>query len=458
MKIIILGAGQVGGSLALSLANESNDITLVDNDSKRLYELQDRADLQTITGHASYPTVLAQAGARDADMIVALTNSDETNMVACQVAYTLFHTPTKIARVRTADYLEYKDDLLVQEALPIDVLISPEILVSQYVENLIEHPGALQVLNFAEGKVKLIAMSLYDNSQYVGKRIRKVFDDVKTKEARLVALYRGKQALTIDQDAKLEAGDDLFFIAAASQAKNVTTVLQGLDKPNRRVIIAGGGNIGYQLASVLEPHYRVKIIERDAERARLLSETLDKTVVLKGDAADESMLLDENIDNADVFCALTNDDEANILSAMLAKRMGARKTLSLINRPSYIELVESGMIDIAISPQQVTIGALLAHIRRGDVVAVHSLRKGSAEALEAVAHGDRKTSKVVGRAISELKLPRGANIGAIVRNDEVIIAKSDLVIEPEDHVIMYLSDKNKVRDVERLFQVSATFV
>lgn len=457
MKIIILGAGQVGGSLALSLANESNDITLVDTDSKRLYELQDRADLQTITGHASYPTVLAQAGARDADMIVALTNSDETNMVACQVAYTLFHTPTKIARVRTADYLEYKD-LFIQEALPIDVLISPEILVSNYVQNLIEHPGALQVLNFAEGKVKLIALSLYDNSQYVGKRVRKVFEDVKTKEARLVALYRGKQALTIDQDTKLEAGDDLFFIAAASQAKNVTTVLQGLDKPNRRVIIAGGGNIGYQLASVLESHYRVKIIERDAERARLLSETLDKTVVLKGDAADESMLLDENIDSADVFCALTNDDEANILSAMLAKRMGARKTLSLINRPSYIELVESGMIDIAISPQQVTIGALLAHIRRGDVVAVHSLRKGSAEALEAVAHGDKKTSKVVGRAISDLKLPRGANIGAIVRNDEVVIAKSDLVIEPEDHVIMYLSDKNKVRDVERLFQVSATFV
>ena len=457
MKIIILGAGQVGGSLALSLANESNDITLVDTDSKRLYELQDRADLQTITGHASYPTVLAQAGARDADMIVALTNSDETNMVACQVAYTLFHTPTKIARVRTADYLEYKD-LFIQEALPIDVLISPEILVSNYVQNLIEHPGALQVLNFAEGKVKLIALSLYDNSQYVGKRVRKVFEDVKTKEARLVALYRGKRALTIDQDTKLEAGDDLFFIAAASQAKNVTTVLQGLDKPNRRVIIAGGGNIGYQLASVLESHYRVKIIERDTERARLLSETLDKTVVLKGDAADESMLLDENIDSADVFCALTNDDEANILSAMLAKRMGARKTLSLINRPSYIELVESGMIDIAISPQQVTIGALLAHIRRGDVVAVHSLRKGSAEALEAVAHGDKKTSKVVGRAISDLKLPRGANIGAIVRNDEVVIAKSDLVIEPEDHVIMYLSDKNKVRDVERLFQVSATFV
>ena len=235
-------------------------------------------------------------------------------------------------------------------------------------------------------------------------------------------------------------------------------MLQGLDKPNRRVLIAGGGNIGSQLAQILESHFRVKLIERSSERARQLSETLDKTIVLHGDAADEDMLLEENIDSVDVFCALTNDDEANILSAMLAKRLGARKVMSLINRPSYVELVESGMIDIAISPQQVTIGALLAHIRRGDVVAVHSLRKGAAEAIEAVAHGDENTSKVVGRCIADLKLPKGATIGAIVRVDEVLIANPDLMIEPEDHVIMFLADKNKVGDVERMFQVSATFI
>lgn len=457
MKIIILGAGQVGGSLALSLANESNDITLVDNNAKVLREIQDRADLQTITGHAAHPSVLAQAGARDANMIVALTSSDETNMVACQVAYTLFHTPTKIARVRTADYLEYKD-LFVQEALPVDVLISPELLVSKYVQNLIEHPGALQVLNFANGKVQLVAIKVNTNSQIVGKTVEKIFDGIKTMETTIVAMYRDQEAISINQDTVLEAGDDIFFVASSAQAKNVTTMLQGLDKPNRRVIIAGGGNIGSQLAQILEAHFRVKIIERDTDRARVLSETLDKTIVLHGDAADEDMLVDENIDSVDVFCALTNDDEANILSAMLAKRLGARKTMSLINRPSYVELVESGMIDIAISPQQVTIGALLAHIRRGDVVAVHSLRKGSAEAIEAVAHGDENTSKVVGRAIEELKLPRGAAIGAIVRDEEVLISKPDLVIESEDHVIMYLADKNKIREIERLFQVSATFV
>lgn len=457
MKIIILGAGQVGGSLALSLANESNDITLVDQDAKVLREIQDRADLQTVIGHAAHPTVLKQAGARDANMIVALTSSDETNMVACQVAYTLFHTPTKIARVRTGDYLSY-NDLFVQEALPVDVLISPELLVSKYVQNLIEHPGALQVLNFANGKVQLVAIRANSMSNLVGKSIQNIFSDKNSNNASIVAVYRKTEAVPITEETVIKSGDDLFFVAATEQAKNITTMLQGLDKPNRRVLIAGGGNIGSQLAQILESHFRVKLIERSSERARQLSETLDKTIVLHGDAADEDMLLEENIDSVDVFCALTNDDEANILSAMLAKRLGARKVMSLINRPSYVELVESGMIDIAISPQQVTIGALLAHIRRGDVVAVHSLRKGAAEAIEAVAHGDENTSKVVGRRIADLKLPKGATIGAIVRVDEVLIAKPDLMIEPEDHVIMFLADKNKVGDVERMFQVSATFI
>ena len=457
MKIIILGAGQVGGSLALNLANESNDITLVDQSAKVLREIQDRADLQTVIGHAAHPTVLQQAGAKDANMIVALTSSDETNMVACQVAYTLFHTPTKIARVRTGDYLQYKD-LFVQEALPVDVLISPELLVSEYVQNLIEHPGALQVLNFAHGKVQLVAIRINSNSNLIGKSIAKLFDTNDTSQASIVAIYRNHEAIPVEDTTKINSGDDIFFVAASSHSKKVTTMLQGLDKPNRRVLIAGGGNIGSQLAQILEKNFRVKLIERSSERTKVLSENLDKTIVLHGDAADEEMLLEENIDSVDVFCALTNDDEANILSAMLAKRLGARKTMSLINRPSYVELVESGMIDIAISPQQVTIGALLAHIRRGDVVAVHSLRKGAAEAIEAVAHGDHNTSKVVGRRISELKLPKGAKIGAIVRDDEVLISTADLMIEPEDHVIMFLADKNRVREIERMFQVSATFV
>lgn len=457
MKIIILGAGQVGGSLALSLADENNDITLVDTNSTVLQDIQDRADLRTIVGEASHPSVLSQAGAKDADMIIALTNSDETNMVACQVAYTLFHTPTKIARIRAVEYLSYSD-LFVQEALPVDVLISPEHLISQYIQRLIEHPGSLQVLDFAEGKIKLLAMRAESEGPLIGKRMHDIWEAMPETEAKVVAIYRNNESIALNGDAEIQAEDEVFFLASSANAVALTTHLRGTQKPYKRILLAGGGSIGLHLAKSLENKYSVKIIERHHERAEYLSESLDKTIVLQGDAADQDMLLEENIENMDVFCALTNDDEANILSAMLAKRLGANKVMSLINRPSYVDLVESGMIDIAISPQQVTLGTLLAHVRKGDIVAVHSLRRGAAEAIEAVAHGDRKTSKVVGRNIEQINLPNGATIGAIARGDEVIMAEADIVIESEDHVIIFLADKTAVKDIEKLFQVSATFI
>jgi len=457
MKIIILGAGQVGGSLALSLANENNDITVVDTDAAVLQDIQDRADLRTIVGEASHPSVLSQAGAKDADMIIALTNSDETNMVACQVAYTLFHTPTKIARIRAVEYLSYSD-LFVQEALPVDVLISPEHLISQYIQRLIEHPGSLQVLDFAEGKIKLLAMRAEPEGPLIGKRMHDIWEAMPETEAKVVAIYRNNDSINLDDDAEIYANDEVFFLASSENATALTAQLRGTEKPYKRVLLAGGGNIGLHLAQSLESKYSVKIIERYSDRASFLSEALDKTIVLQGDAADQDMLLEENIENMDVFCALTNDDEANILSAMLTKRLGAYNVMSLINRPSYVDLVESGMIDIAISPQQVTLGTLLAHVRKGDIVAVHSLRRGAAEAIEAVAHGDKKTSKVVGRNIEQITLPSGATIGAISRGEEVLMAEKDIIIESEDHVIIFLADKSAVKDIEKLFQVSATFI
>ena len=457
MKIIILGAGQVGGSLALSLANENNDITVVDTDTMILQDIQDRADLRTIVGEASHPSVLAQAGAKDADMIIALTNSDETNMVACQVAYTLFHTPTKIARIRAVEYLTYSD-LFVQEALPVDVLISPEHLISQYIQRLIEHPGSLQVLDFANGQIKLLVIRAEADGPLIGKRLEDIWEAMPETEAKVVAIYRNDDSLSLDSNTVIDAEDEVFFLASSANAMTLTTQLRGADKPYKRVLLAGGGNIGFHLAKALENKYQVKIIEAYPDRANYLSESLDKAIVLQGDAADQDMLLEENIENMDIFRALTNDDEANILSAMLAKRLGANKVMSLINRPSYVDLVESGMIDIAISPQQVTLGTLLAHVRKGDIVAVHSLRRGAAEAIEAVAHGDKKTSKVVGRNIEQINLPSGATIGAIVRGDEVMMAEADITIESEDHVIIFLADKTAVKDIEKLFQVSATFI
>lgn len=457
MKIIILGAGQVGSSVAYNLASEDNEITVVDTNPATLQGLQDKLDLRTITGIASHPGVLRRAGAEDADMIVAVTRSDEVNMIACQVAYTLFHTPTKIARLRSTEF-QGEPRLFAQEAIPVDVLISPELLVTAYVRRLIEYPGALQVLDFADGRVRLVGVKAFYGGPLVGHELRTLKEHMPKVDNRVAAIYRQGSAIIPTGDTVIEADDEVFFVAAKENILSVMSELRRLDKPVKRVMLAGGGNIGHNLAGRLEKDYRVKLIETNAERARWLSESLDHTIVLHGDAADREMLLEENIEDMDVFCALTNDDEANILSAMLAKRMGATKVMSLINRPAYVDLVESGIIDVAISPQQVTIGSLLAHVRRGDVVAVHSLRRGAAEAIEAIAHGDRHTSRVVGRRICEVPLPKGATIGALVRGNEVLIAHDDLIIHAEDHVILFLVDKKRIHDVERLFQVSVTFI
>ncbi|MGB5330303.1 MAG: Trk system potassium transporter TrkA [Gammaproteobacteria bacterium] len=457
MNIIILGAGQVGSTVATELAKEeSNEITVIDTNQQILSDLQDRLDLRTICGNGSYPGLLDDAGADDADMIIALTNSDEINMIACQVASSLFHTPTKIARIRSAEYLR-RPGLFAEDSIPVDFMISPESLVTEYIYHLIEHPSALQVLDFAQGRVQLVAVKAYDDGLMVGRALKTMNDVVPGIDMRVAAIFREGESIQPSAECVIEARDEVFFLAAREHIPTVISEMRKLEKPNKRIMLAGGGNIGGQLAALMEKDYQVKVVEAYPPRARELSALLDSTIVLLGDAANPDLLLEENIESMDVFCALTNDDEANILSAMLAKRMGAKKVMSLINRPAYVDLVESGIIDIAISPHQVTIGALLAHIRRGDVVAVHALRRGSAEAIEAIAHGDKTSSRVVGRPIAEIKLPEGTRISAIVRGDDVIIAHHDTVIESEDHVILFLTDKKKIAAVEKLFQVGITY-
>jgi trk system potassium uptake protein TrkA len=458
VKILILGAGQVGFSVAEQLAGEANDITVIDRNQRLLSEMQDRLDIRTVRGHAAHPDVLRQAGAEDAELVVAVTNSDETNMIACQVMFTLFHTPTRIARVRSVEFLQEKA-LFEPNALPIDVLISPEQIVSDYIIRVIEYPGALQVLDFAEGKARMVALKAYYGGPLVSHELMELRGHMSGSDARVAAIYRKGRAIKPKGHTVIEPDDEVFIIAAAKDIRRVMSELRRTEKPYRRIIIAGGGNIGMRLARALQHDYRVKIIEREQKVAQRISEILTNAIVLHGDSADGDLLQEENIENTDVFIAVTNDDEANILSAMLAKRLGARKVMSLINRPAYVDLVEESVnIDIAISPQQATIGSLLTHVRQVDVSAVHSLRKGAAEAIEAVAHGDPGSSRVVGRRIDELKLPKGVSIGAIVRGDEVIIAHHDTRIESEDHVILFLVDKSKVNEVVRLFQVGITFL
>ena len=458
MKILILGAGQVGSSAAYHLSREeANEVTVVDVRADVLRELQDRLDIRTVVGHAAYPEVLDRAGANDADIVVALTDMDEINMVACQVAYTLFHTPTKIARIRSAEYMN-TEQLFSQDAIPIDVGISPEQLVCEYVEQLILYPGASQVLDFAGGRVRLVGVFADRDGLLVGQRIATLKEHVPNTEGRIAAIYRHGKAMLPDGETVIQEGDEVFFIADRKDIRVFMSEMRRLEEPVRRVVIAGGGNIGVRLALALEQTNQVKIIERDTRRARTISEQLNRAIVLVGDAADEELLLEENVDNVDVFCALTNSEEANILSSMLAKRLGAHKVMALINRASYVDLVEAGSIDIAISPQQVTIGSLLAHVRRGDVVKVHSLRRGAAEAIEAIAHGTEKESRVVGRKIEDIDLPKGTAIVALVRDDRVIIAHHDTVIETDDHVILFMTDRRKIERLEQLFQVGVSFV
>ncbi len=458
MKILILGAGQVGSTAAFSLAREeANEVTIVDRNPDVLRELQDRLDVRTVVGNASHPDVLERAGGRDADMIIALTSSDEINMIACQIAFTLFRTPTRIARIRARE-LTSREQLFGPDGIPVDVAISPASLVTNYIEHLIRFPGALQVLDFADGRVRLVATRAHREGALVGHPLRELPEHIPNVESRVVAIYRGGRGIIPDGDTIVEEGDEVFFIAARKDIRTVLREMRKLDDPVRKVVIAGGGNIGLDLARALEGTNQVKIIERDWQRARDISEQLSRATVLHGDSADEELLLEENIDSADVFVAVTNAEEANILSAMLAKRLGARKVMALINRIAYAELVESGTIDIAISPQQITLGTLLAHVRRGDVVKVHSLRRGAAEAIEAVAHGDARESRVVGRLIEEIRLPRGATISAIVRGDEVLMAHHDTQIEADDHVILFIADRRQIDEVERLFEVGVTFV
>ncbi len=455
MNILILGAGQVGNTAAYSLAREeANEVTIVDRNPEVLRDLQDRLDVRTVVGNGAYPEVLERASARDADMIIALTDSDEINMIACQIAHTLFEIPTKLARIRSAGYVS-QSELFGPEAVPVDVPISPEALVTDYIERLIHYPGALQVLEFADGRVGLVATRAHSGGALIGHPVKELTDHIPNIDCRVVAIYRGGRGILPDGNTVIEEGDEVFFIAARNDIRTVLSEMRKLDDPVRRVVIAGGGNIGVRLALALEKTNQVKVIERGWERAREISEQLGRAMVLHGDAADEELLLEENIDSADVFVAVTNAEEANILSAMLAKRLGAHKVLALINRPAYAELVEAGTIDIAISPQQITLGTLLAHVRRGDVVKVHSLRRGAAEAIEAVAHGNARESKVVGRQVQEVLLPRGSAINAIVRGDQVLMAHHDTVIEADDHVILFVSDRRQIDEVERLFETDA---
>jgi trk system potassium uptake protein len=457
MKIVILGAGQVGSSVAEGLVSEQNDITVVDLDAQRLRALEDRLDLRTVMGSAAHPSVLKQAGIEDADLLVAVTQSDDTNLVACRLAARLFNVPRRIARLRSTDYLS-NEKVIGEDGFDIDLAICPEQVLTEYIVKLVEFPEALQVLDFADGRVSLVAVRAFAGGPLVGRPLKELRQHMPHIDTRIVAIFRGDRSIFPDGDTVVEPDDEVFCVAASGHIREVMRELRRMDRAVKRVMIAGGGNIGLRLAFALEQDYSVRLIEHNKRRCELLGARLGKALVLNGDATDEELLEDESIGDMDLFVAVTNDDENNIMSSLLAKRMGARRVVALINRRSYVDLLQAGQIDIAISPSQATIGTLLAHVRRGDVVAVHSLRRGAAEAIEAVVHGGAESSRIAGRRVEEIKLPPGATAGALVRGDQVIMCHHDTRIEAGDHVIVFVTSKRLVPQVEKLFQVSASFL
>lgn len=456
MNIIILGAGQVGTSLAELLAQENNNVTVVDLNQSHLQRLQDRLDIRTINGHASDPDILLQAGLEEADMLIAATQVDDTNIVACQLAHIMHKTPTKIARVRSQSYLNHPelfDRMQNTDAIPINMLISPETLVKDYILQLIEYPGALQVADFADSKVRIVAIKAHKEGVLVGKLIREIKNHLPNRiRTRIVAIYRENESVIPTGDIAIREGDELFFLA---EPHDIPPIVQEFrrDKlrPSRNIMIAGGGNIGFNLAKNLEAQHNVKIIDHNISRARLIAESLEKSIVINGDVSDKSLLIEENIDEVDLYLAVTNSDEANIISGMMAKKLGVRRVIALVNNQSYVELIHRNSIDVAISADEITTSRLLHYMREGDTVKAYTLRRGAAEAMEMIVHGSENSSQIIGKSIGEIPWPPDITIGCVIRENTVKIAHRDVVIEAEDHVVLFLSDRTRAAEVAELF-------
>jgi trk system potassium uptake protein TrkA len=451
MKIVILGAGVTGSSVAGALANEENDIVVIDFNPLLLDALKERFDIATVAGNAAHPSVLEQAGVSNADIVIAVTDSDETNMLACVVINALYSRPKTIARVRAIDYMK-NPKLFGPLGIPVDHVISPEQVVMESIRNLIDFPGVLHISDFADGLVRLFSVKVVEDGDLTGKMINSLKERFTTGKIRIVAIFRRGQPLLINGESIIETDDEVFFVAPRKEVRRVLKELNKLEEPLKRIIIAGGGHVGKRLALALENDHQVKIIEKNPIRAQKIASDLDNTVVLLGDCSDESLLLDESIESTDLFCAITDNDGVNIISASLAKSLGARKTICLLNHISYTKLLSGTGIDVAVLPNQETLGSILKHVRRGDVARVTSLCGGTAEAIEAIAHRDDGGNSVVGCPVSKVDFPAGIVLGALIRNQQVVSIHHDTVFEENDHVIMFAIDKKLIANIEKTFQ------
>ena len=453
MKIIVCGAGQVGSSIARHLAGENNDVTVVDQSPELVRSLSDTHEVRGVVGFASHPGVLEQAGAGDADMVVAVTYHDEVNMVACQVAHSLFKVPTKIARIREQNYLEpIWADLFSRDHMPIDVIISPETEVARAIWRGLQIPGAFDSIPLAGDKVRVIGVRCSEDCPVINTPLRQLTGLFPDLNILVVGIIRKDQLIVPNANEQMLAGDEVYFVVDSSQVSRAMMAFGYEELETRRTIIIGGGNIGLYLATLIEENFQgmsVKLIELNEDRARRAEQVLQKSVVLCGDALDPDILNEANVGHAETVVAVTNEDETNILSSLLAKRHGAKRILTLVNNATYRPLITDLGIDVVVTPKAITVSTILQHVRRGRIRSVHSLGEGMGEIIELEA---LETSPLVGQRLTDIELPPGAIIGAIVREDEVLIPSGSTVIKGNDLVALFAS-ADVVKKVEKMFSV-----
>lgn len=453
MKVIVCGAGQVGSSIARQLASEGNDVTIIDQSPELIQKVSETLDVKARVGFASHPNILADSGGEDADMLVAVTRSDEINMVACQVGHSLFNIPTKIARIRNQDYLEpIWKGLYRKDHLPIDYIISPEVEVAQAVLNRLHVPGAIDMVPFAGGKVRMIAVRCMLDCPVINVPLTQLKEKAPELDISVVGIIRNGKFSVAHEDIRLLPGDDIYFLVSEKDVQQSMVLFGHEEREARRIVIVGGGNVGLFLARELEAEEHsisVKIIEADTRRAEFIAEQLTKSTVINGSGLDHEILQEANIGTAEAVIAITNDDKVNILASLLAKRQGCERAVTLVNNMSYSPLVATLGIDVVVNPRETTISSILQHVRRGRILGVHSIRDGAAEVIEAEA---MEASPLTGKTIDEINLPSGVILGAIVRGEEVIIPDEDTMVEKNDRVVI-LSSRDMVRRVERMFTV-----
>lgn len=457
MKVVVCGAGQVGSAIARYLSREENDVTVIDSNPQIIRQISDTLDVQGIVGYASHPDVLERAGTRDSDLLIAVTYADEVNMVACSIAHSVFEVPTKIARVRAQTYLDPRwSDYIHRGETGIDAVISPEMEVARAVASRLRIPGAFDTIPLSDGRVTLIGVRCGADCPVINTPLRQLTELFPDLHISVVAIIRNDAKIVPNADDVMLAGDDVYFVADSRHLDRALAAFGHEEPEARRLIVVGGGNIGRFLGKLIEDDNlagEVRMIEIDRTRAEQAAQDLPKTIVLQGDALDPEILAEANVKATETFIAVSNDDEVNILASLLAKRYGAQRSVTLINKMTYAPLLGSLGIDAVVSPRAITVSTILQHVRRGRIRSVHTLADGFAEIIEADA---LETSKLIGVPLRDAKLPPGILVGAVLRGEEIITPRGGTVIEVGDRVVIF-AVSDAVRHVEKLFSVKLEF-